>query len=159
MPSNLRSFGPDPQFSALPQPVQHCVTTGQATQSCDDVIANYCKSNPSQTICSCINSSVACPIFADPICANSPFSYVPSKYAANSDLTKACQQEPICINYIEMDSAGNTTGMIIQNCSQSNIQPIGTGNYIIYVLIVLIIVVLTCYIVIQITLKYRLKTN
>ena len=154
MTSNLPSYGPDPLFSTLSPQIQACITS--PSQSCDQTMASYCSTAPASnyTICSCINSPLPCPTFSNPVCANSPFSYVPTKYAPGSSGLATCQQMPICVNYIETEGANNVAGHIIQNCSAQNIGENDLANYPILLGIgLLLFIILLIYIIVNFEIK------
>lgn len=81
-----------------------------STGVCDNVVSTYCKSNPSDNICSCVNSPVPQAHCFDAKCSNNPAAYIPS----NTD--KNCAGG--CITLINTVNSGG--GTVKQNLSKAN---------------------------------------
>lgn len=125
------------KFSELPLSIRSCIES--PNRECDTIMNNYCKSN-SSSICSCINSKSPCPIFTDQACANSPFSYVPSKFTPTSSATKICQTTPVCVNFV--NNKDNSIEYLVQNCSSDPIHSIYNLPLIWIMVIVFVIAVI-----------------
>lgn len=137
------------KFSDLPLRIKDCIQN--PSKDCDAIMIDHCKNNTS-SICSCINSKSPCPIFTDQACANSPFSYIPSKFTPTSTATKICQSTPVCVNYVY--NKDNAIKYLVQNCSSDPVHSL-YNLPLIWIMVVIFIIVVINIIIYNVVSKTR----
>lgn len=169
--SRWATFGPDPQFSTLPGPVQNCLKPGGASYLCDGIIGDmdsqigFCGESQyaRTTYCSCVNNSVPCPVYSMASCSNSALAYKPwawyqAQPGGESQDTK-CGKEPICVNVVEAEGTNNLVPGLNQQCGTiENITNIAKTNPIMAAIIMILVIILVITLVIHIDSAAKTET-